>query len=1057
MPIPDSMLENEEIDQNYKIYAFIYLSENSSGNTEHKITIPIKARPKPEVPGTPEEPELFRKAVEAVSEAAGRAEKAQEQAEAWTHGHEKHPERDKDNAKYYADQAKQSESNADTSEQAAAQSEQNINNTVAAFDSHVEEKKSEAGTAINKVKDAAMKAVTDQQSTSVQAVKDQTASYITEKETSAKTEIGNHTSEKIAEINKKVSEANTTLANTIADGTSLKTQLEATISSADTSKKNLDASNMAAGKTKTALDVSNTTASEAKTGLDATNKTAADLVTSLGDKITEGTQVKTDIQTTGETAMSNLQAEATKQQEYIKTSIDDTLSISGKAADAAVTGKKIDSLKGDLSEYQKKTDNTLNTTDKSIPGAINEVRSQLNNIENQTTLGIAEDGLLYIFMNGVKVGNGIDVKNMQEIISNLVAVFTADFGGSAPLASQFYSWENRVYGSAIYDALSNIQCVDNIAHLTSVYDSENSRWTKQMMCTGGLFESDNFICEFEAKFDEKAGSWNNVITYGTGTHWTNRLYSDGVKWSAGGEIDAFEQAGGYSESPTNFKTPTVHWGSGTESGYPNANEVRQGNIITFTTSEWHKFKFQLLNGYVKIWIDDILVGENDFSDCVVNNNYLYDYKPFLKPQAFYIDGSCADSSDSSNTYDFQVKNFKIYQDANIECTGLEIYPQMWEKGTELVFPTGAELFFDKIFTPSNTSNKACKWESSDTSVATVCEGYVKTLAEGTTTIKATCGDINTTYELTVNNTSASVPCAKFLISSSDLSLNNGDTSDLITYKYPKFTTDEIKYSSDNEQVATVDTTGKITSVGVGNCNIKATCGTKIDSIALTVVESNEPVLKYDLSGAITKINDRYANWSSDSSDEVYEIENKGSMGNIGNINLNIGSSSGYMWTSIIPKSSDVIIPKNNSWMYIIKGYNPTTTGAICKLKLNPTTNDNNMPCIAYTPNNSTIFIRYGGVNLYNLSSIANIIVIGHDDTGYYLWIDGQIVATGGSKTDVGYLYDIYGMKIDNLGLMRSQNNVDNISSFLNNLDMAVYLNSREYIETILTKDFGYVK
>ena len=104
--IPDSMLENEGTDQNYKIYAFIYLSENNSGNTEHKITIPIKARPKPEVPGTPEEPELFRKAVEAVNEAAGRAEKAQEQAEAWTHGHEKHPECDTDNAKYYAKQAK---------------------------------------------------------------------------------------------------------------------------------------------------------------------------------------------------------------------------------------------------------------------------------------------------------------------------------------------------------------------------------------------------------------------------------------------------------------------------------------------------------------------------------------------------------------------------------------------------------------------------------------------------------------------------------------------------------------------------------------------------------------------------------------------------------------------------------------------------------------------------------------------------------------------------------------------------------------------------------------
>lgn len=251
---------------------------------------------------------------------------------------------------------------ADASRKAAAESEQNINAQVTGFDTKVSESVTQAQEEIATTRQQAIRAVASQQVTSTQAVKDQTASYITEKETSAKTEIGNYTLEKIAEINKKASEANTTLANTIADGTSLKTQLETTISTADTSKKNLDASNTVAGKTKTALDVSNTTAtktkadldasnttaSEAKTGLDATNKTAADLVASLGDEITEGTQVKTDIQTTGETAMSNLQAEAKKQQEYIKTSIDDTLSISGKAADAAVTGKKIDSLKEDL-------------------------------------------------------------------------------------------------------------------------------------------------------------------------------------------------------------------------------------------------------------------------------------------------------------------------------------------------------------------------------------------------------------------------------------------------------------------------------------------------------------------------------------------------------------------------------------------------------------------------------------------------------------------------------------------------------------------------------------
>lgn len=86
---------------------------------------------------------------------------------------------------------------------------------------------------------------------------------------------------------------------------------------------------------------------EAVQSVESARQTAVDTVIAQQNKSVQ--EVKSDIQTTGETAMSNLQAEATKQQEYIKTSIDDTLSISGKAADAAVTGKKMDSLKEDIS------------------------------------------------------------------------------------------------------------------------------------------------------------------------------------------------------------------------------------------------------------------------------------------------------------------------------------------------------------------------------------------------------------------------------------------------------------------------------------------------------------------------------------------------------------------------------------------------------------------------------------------------------------------------------------------------------------------------------------
>lgn len=49
--IPDSMLENENAKQNYNVYAFIFLTDENSGNTEYRIKIPVKARPKPEAVG----------------------------------------------------------------------------------------------------------------------------------------------------------------------------------------------------------------------------------------------------------------------------------------------------------------------------------------------------------------------------------------------------------------------------------------------------------------------------------------------------------------------------------------------------------------------------------------------------------------------------------------------------------------------------------------------------------------------------------------------------------------------------------------------------------------------------------------------------------------------------------------------------------------------------------------------------------------------------------------------------------------------------------------------
>lgn len=78
--IPESMLENEESLGNYNIYAFIYLADDTNGQTEYKICMPVKARPKPEAFDKPEDGEIFREAIKAVNDAADRAEESERQA-----------------------------------------------------------------------------------------------------------------------------------------------------------------------------------------------------------------------------------------------------------------------------------------------------------------------------------------------------------------------------------------------------------------------------------------------------------------------------------------------------------------------------------------------------------------------------------------------------------------------------------------------------------------------------------------------------------------------------------------------------------------------------------------------------------------------------------------------------------------------------------------------------------------------------------------------------------------------------------------------------------------
>lgn len=79
--IPDELLTHSAT-SNYRIYAYIYLADETSGSTKYEITIPVRVRSKPTSPAEDPEtdPDLFRETVVAVNASAERAKMAEQNA-----------------------------------------------------------------------------------------------------------------------------------------------------------------------------------------------------------------------------------------------------------------------------------------------------------------------------------------------------------------------------------------------------------------------------------------------------------------------------------------------------------------------------------------------------------------------------------------------------------------------------------------------------------------------------------------------------------------------------------------------------------------------------------------------------------------------------------------------------------------------------------------------------------------------------------------------------------------------------------------------------------------
>ncbi|MGN0140856.1 MAG: leucine-rich repeat protein, partial [Roseburia sp.] len=142
--------------------------------------------------------------------------------------------------------------------------------------------------------------------------------------------------------------------------------------------------------------------------------------------------------------------------------------------------------------------------------------------------------------------------------------------------------------------------------------------------------------------------------------------------------------------------------------------------------------------------------------------------------------------------------------------------------------------------PSDATNKAVTWSSSNPNVATVnANGLVTAKAKGTATIKATAKDGSGEWdscEVTVRNKEVTA----ISINQSNLELEESKTAQLSVTVYPSDAMNKaVTWSSSNSSVATVDANGLVTAKAKGTATIKATAkdgSGAWDSCSVTVVK-----------------------------------------------------------------------------------------------------------------------------------------------------------------------------------------------------------------------------
>lgn len=199
------------------------------------------------------------------------------------------------------------------------------------------------------------------------------------------------------------------------------------------------------------------------------------------------------------------------------------------------------------------------------------------------------------------------------------------------------------------------------------------------------------------------------------------------------------------------------------------------------------------------------------------------------------------------------------------------------KDTTSIYVGGNETLTATI-TPATAAGQAIDWSSDTASVATVENGKVTAVAEGTATITASAGGKTATCVVTVNP----APIQVKEITLTSATVNVGKTVKLTaTVKPDDATNKSLSWGSGDTSIATVDSSGVVTGIKEGKTTITATaldgsnvtafCEVEVKAIpvqTVTITDGDSIDLDYNTSKTLTATvtpddaTDRTITWNS---------------------------------------------------------------------------------------------------------------------------------------------------------------------------------------------------